>query len=86
MPECPWLSFKHGSSVRLFVRGVMSAHAGVASFSQTRTNHLGHVVCGTKSFCRRHCHAGANLAAQDQDHHRVTAQAARLAAGIPAVA
>jgi hypothetical protein len=50
MPDCPGLSLKHRSSVRLFVRGVMSAHAGVAFISQTGTNNLGHLVCGTKSF------------------------------------
>jgi hypothetical protein len=50
MPDCPGLSLKHRSSIRLFVRGVMSARAGVVSFSQTATNHLGHLVGGTRSF------------------------------------
>jgi hypothetical protein len=64
----------------------MSAHAGVASsVRQGRTSWAIWSVVQNHFCRRRHCHAGANLAAQDREHRRVTAQAARLSAGIPAL-
>lgn len=47
MRDRPCLRLSHGLSVSVFARGVMSAHAGVASFSQSGTNHLSHLVCRT---------------------------------------
>jgi hypothetical protein len=48
MRDRPWLSLRHGLSVSIFARGVRSAHAGVASFGQSGTNHLSHLVCRTE--------------------------------------